>query len=254
MIDRVKAPARRLLRRRGYTVLRDRPPRDLANPLPVELAAHRLLLRAVLESRGVNCVIDVGAHTGGYGSQLREAGYLGEIVSIEPIAASFEALNARAERDPRWHVSRLALGSAEGRARLQVARESNFTSFLRPTRFSLDWFGGSVVEREEEVEVRRLDTVFEALLAHVAEPRVLLKTDTQGWDLEVIEGARGCLDRVAALQIEVSIRAIYEGAVGWLEALATLRELGFRPAHLTTVGRDSALGVVELDCLLVRES
>jgi FkbM family methyltransferase len=253
MIDRMKAPARRLLRRRGYTVFRDRPPRDLANPLAVELAAHRLLLRAVLESRGVNCVIDVGAHRGGYGSQLREAGYRGEIVSIEPIAASFEALSARAKGDPSWHVRRLALGSEDGRARLQVTRESNFTSFLRPTPFSLDWFGGSAVEREEEVEVRRLDAVFDALAAHVPEPRVLLKTDTQGWDLEVIEGARGCLERVAALQIELSVRGVYEGAVGWLDALTTLRELGFRPAHLTTVGRDGALGVVELDCLLVRE-
>jgi FkbM family methyltransferase len=254
MIDRIKAPARRLLQRRGYTVFRDRPPRDLANPLPVEQAAHRLLMRTVLERRGVNCVIDVGAHHGGYAGQLREAGYDGEIVSIEPVAASFEVLTARAEGDPRWRVHRLALGSADGRARLQVARESNFSSFLRPTRFSLEWFGGSAVEREEEVEVRRLDAVFDSLVAHVPEPRVLLKTDTQGWDLEVVEGARGCLDRVAALQVELSLRAIYEGAADWLQALGDLRELGFRPAHLTTVGRDGALGVVELDCLLVRES
>ena len=31
-----------------------------------------------------------------------------------------------------------------------------------------------------------------------------------------------------------------------------LRELGFRPAQLTSVGRDDALGLLELDCLLVR--
>jgi FkbM family methyltransferase len=254
MIDRLKAPARRLLRSRGYTVFRDRPSRDLANPLPVELAAHRLLLRAVLERRQVNCVLDVGAHTGGFASGVREAGYAGEIVSVEPVAASFDALSARAREDPRWRTHRLALGRAAGRATLHVARASNFTSFLRPTRFSVDWFGGSAVEREEEVEVQRLDAVFESLVAHVPRPRVMLKTDTQGWDLEVIEGARGCLDRVAAIQVELSLRALYEGAVDWLEALATLRELGFRPAHLTSVGRDAELGVVELDCLLVRES
>jgi FkbM family methyltransferase len=254
MIDRIKQPARSLLRRFGYTVFKARPPRDLSNPLPVELAAHRLLLRAVLESRGINCVIDIGAHTGGYGNQLREAGYQGEIVSIEPVAASFNALTARAEHDPRWRVHRLALGRAEGRQAMHVARESNFSSFLAPNRFSLDWFGGSAVDRDEEVEVRRLDDVFDTLLAHVPEPRVLLKTDTQGSDLEVLEGARGCLDRVAALQIELSVRAIYEGAAGWVEALNQLEALGFRPAHLTTVGRDSSLGVVELDCLLVRDS
>jgi FkbM family methyltransferase len=251
MIGRLKAPARWLLRRMGYLAFRDHPP-DLCNPAPVERAAHRLLLRAVLESRGVNCVIDVGAHIGGYASELREAGYRGEIVSIEPVAASFEALAARAARDPRWRAHRLALGAADGRARLQVTREANFASFLPPTRFSVEWFEGSAVEREEEVEVHRLDAIFDALVAHVAEPRVLLKTDTQGWDLEVVEGARGCLHRVAALQVELSLRALYEGATGWLDALAGLRQLGFRPAHLTTVARDAELGVVELDCLLIR--
>jgi FkbM family methyltransferase len=255
VIERLKAPARRLLRQRGYTVFRDRPPRDLANPLPVELAAHRLLLRAVLERREVNCVIDVGAHTGGFASELREAGYAGEIVSVEPIAESFEALSARTREDPRWRAHRLALGSAEGRARMHVARQSNFTSLLRPTPFSVEWFGGSAVEREEEVEVQRLDAVFASLVAHVPRPpRVLLKTDTHCWDLEVIEGAGGCLDRVVAIQVELSLRALYEGSVDWLEALATLRKLGFRPAHLTSVGRDAGLGVVELDCLLIRES
>src|SRR5690242_13263784 len=243
MIDRIKEPARRLLRRRGYTVFNDRRKRDLANPLPVEVAGHRQLLRAILESRGINCVIDVGAHTGGYATEVREAGYRGEIVSIEPVAASFEALAARAEHDPHWRPHRMALGRAEGREAMHVARESNFSPFLPPTRFSEEWFGGSVVEHDEEVEVRRLDAVFETLVAHVPEPRVLLKTDTQGCDLEVLEGATGCLDRVAALQIELSVRAIYDGAADWIQALTRVGELGFRPAHLTTVGRDSSLGI-----------
>ena len=52
---------------------------------------------------------------------------------------------------------------------------------------------------------------------------MLLKTDTQGWDLEVIEGAAGCLERVVALQVELSVRPIYEGSPGWLEVLARLR-------------------------------
>jgi FkbM family methyltransferase len=252
MIDRLKEPARRLLRRRGYTVFNDRRKRDLANPLPVEVAGHRQLLRAVLESRGINCVIDVGAHTGGYATELREAGYRGEIVSIEPVAASFETLAARAEGDSHWRPHRMALGRAEGREAMHVARESNFSSFLPANHFSREWFGGSAIDHDEEVDVRRLDAVFETLVGHVTEPRVLLKTDTQGWDLEVLEGASGCIGRVDALQIELSVRAIYEGSVPWIEALGRLDELGFRPSHFTTVGRDSSLGIVELDCLLVR--
>jgi FkbM family methyltransferase len=250
---RAKGLLHRLLRQRGYAIVSDRTARELANPLPVELIGHRALLRALLESRGINYVIDVGAHTGGYATQLRELGYGGEIVSFEPVAAAFEALRARAAGDPRWQAHRLALGRAAGSAPLHVARETNFASFLRPTRFSVDWFGGSAVDHDEVVEVQRLDAVFERLVGHVREPRVLLKTDTQGWDLEVIEGAQGCLESVHVIQIELSLRPIYEGSVDWLDAVPQLRDRGFRPAHLTAVARDAELGVVELDCLLVRD-
>src|SRR4051812_7197997 len=235
------------LARTPYTLYRERPG-DLANPLPVEQAAHRALLRAVLERRAIDCVLDVGAHTGGFGAALRELGYAGEIVSFEPVAASFAALESRAREDPRWQVHRLALGRAEGSAAINVARAANFTSFLAPTAFSVERFGESAVVHAEEVPVRRLDGVFAP-----GGRRVLLKTDTQGWDLEVLAGASRCLDAVLAVQIELSLRPLYEGAPGWLDALATLRALGFRPAQLTSVGRDGELGLLELDCLLVRD-
>jgi FkbM family methyltransferase len=227
-------------------------PRDLTAPLPVEHAAQRALLRAVLARAGVGCVIDVGARTGDYGALLRALGFGGTIVSVEPVAESFAALERRAAADPGWHAHRLALGREAGRARIGVARESNFSSFLAPTRFSLEWFGGSAVAREEEVDVQRLDAVFDSLVTPAGPVPVLLKTDTQGFDLEVLEGARGCLDRVAALQVELSVRPVYEGAPDWLEAVGFVRSLGFRAVHLTPVGRDAELGLVELDGLFVR--
>src|SRR4051794_21421474 len=118
---RLKSPARRLLRRAGYTVFKHRPPRNLAVPLAVETAAHRLLLRALLDRLSVNGVIDVGANTGEYATELREAGYGGEIVSLEPAAEAFAILKQRAEADPAWQVHQLALGRAPGEGRLQVA-------------------------------------------------------------------------------------------------------------------------------------
>ncbi len=248
MRERLKAPARRLLRRSGYVVMRDRPPGDLSNPTLAESLAHRFLLRAVLDRLDVDRVIDVGAHHGEFAGSLRANGYGGEIVSFEPVAASYAQLAARAAADPRWHAHNLALGREAGRARIRVAQGTNFSSFLPPTDFSMKWFGTSAVEREEEVEVARLDA-----LPQLADTRrALLKIDTQGFDLEVLAGAAGLLDRVVAVQVELSLRPLYEGAVPWRDALAALDDLGLRPAHLSTVARDAGLGIVELDCLLVR--
>src|SRR5687768_12156983 len=99
----MKGLVQRLLKQRGYSIYRD-VPRDLANPLGVELAAHSALLRAVLQRAGVNLVLDVGAHRGGYRDLLRASGYGGEIVSFEPVAASAAALRGRAADDPAWRV------------------------------------------------------------------------------------------------------------------------------------------------------
>ena len=236
----MKAFLQHWIERAGYRLYRERP-RDLANPVPVELAAHRALLRAILKDRRVDTVLDVGAHTGGYGALLRELGYAGEIVSFEPVGASYAALSARL--DPHWKAHRLALGAANGTLALNVAGESNFTSFLEP--IATDRFAGSATERVEQVEVRRLDEV-------ASGERIFLTTDTQGWDLEVVEGARGLLDRVVGLQVELSVQPLYDGAPDWLAMLGTLRELGFVAVSLTGVGR-ADLAALEFDCLLVRD-
>jgi FkbM family methyltransferase len=236
----VKAFAQRLIERAGYRVYRELP-RDLAKALPVELAAHRALLRAALAE--VTTVLDVGAHTGGYGALLREIGYTREILSYEPVAASFAVLERRL--DASWRARRLALGRSPGVLRLNVAHESNFTSAHAANAFAAEHFDGSAVDHVEEVQVARLDEV-------ASGERIFLKTDTQGYDLEVIAGAAGLLERVVGLQVELSVTPLYEGAPDWLSVLAELRGLGFVPVSLTGVGREG-LRAVEFDCLLVRE-
>lgn len=252
LVTTARETVRRVMRRAGYTVFATPAGHDLREALPVEQVAQGLVLQGVLERLDVSCVLDVGAHVGEFGTSLRAGGYAGAIVSFEPVAESFAALRDRAAGSPPWHVHHTALGARDGTASLGVARESNFSSFLAPSALAASRFAGSAVARREDVPVRRLDAVFDDVTAHLDDPRVLLKTDTQGWDLEVLEGAAGCLDRVAAVQMELSVRPVYEGGPAWTASLAVLAELGFRPAHLTTVSRDDALGIIELDALLIR--
>jgi FkbM family methyltransferase len=243
---------RRVMLPAGLSLLQRTPHRPAALPVPEEVAAHHWIQRALLNQIGVNCVIDVGAHSGEYGHQLRRAGYRGEIVSFEPVAASYSSLERRAARDAHWTTHRLALGSAPGSATMHVSRQSVFSSFMRVNEFATGYLPESATTGDEEVEVQRLDAMFDRLCGNIPHPRVLLKTDTQGWDLEVIEGARGCLHHVVAVQAELSVRPIYEGQPDWRTALAALEHDGFTPVHLATVTRDASLRVVEFDYLGVR--
>lgn len=202
---------------------------------------------------GVNCVMDVGGHFGEYGRFLRAVGYTGTIISFEPVEASWEKLCRMAHADGNWMVHRMALGSADGFAELNLTAGSDFASFLGPNEYARAEFpGSSLVLGRERVTVKRLDGIFADVTRGVLNPRVYLKLDTQGYDLEVLKGAAGCLNRIAALQSEVSVKPIYQGQPSLTDALAQIDRLGFELGGLYPVTRDREGRVVEFDCVALR--
>ena len=214
------------------------------------LAEH---LGELFQLLAINCVFDVGAHRGEYGAFVRELGYAGEIFSFEPLRESFAALAACSGRDPKWTCFPFALGDAGGMLPIHVTRSRVFSSFLKPNAYCFDAFGErGRVERNEPVPVRRLETLFKDCLANISEPRVFLKLDTQGFDARVVEGLGSQLERVVALQTEVSVRPIYEGMLAYGEAIQRLNEAGFELSGLFCVSRDAGLRVVEFDCVMLR--
>jgi FkbM family methyltransferase len=201
----------------------------------------------------INCVFDVGANGGQYGRFLRGLGYRGRIVSFEPVSASFAVLARRRARDSDWKAHRIALGEREESLLINVTAISQFSSFLLPNRYSETRFGPySSVENTEKVRVQRLASVFEECIAGIREPRVFLKMDTQGYDLNVLAGAGRRVEQVLALQSEVSVKAIYDKMPGYLEAVAKMTSMGFELTGLFPVDRDKELRVIELDCVMRR--
>jgi len=78
----------------------------------------------------------------------------------------------------------------------------------------------------------RVDTLDRALLPLLPEDaRVLLKIDTQGYEAQVLEGARSLLDRVRIVECELSLAPLYDGQPLFPEMLARLAAQGFSPAH-----------------------
>lgn len=203
---------------------------------------------------GVNCVIDVGAREGEYATALRNTGYQGLIVSFEPVTSSFATLRDRAAHDPDWHVHNLALGDADGEAVINVMRTTSFSSFRTPRSEGVEDFVdfGNEFDHVETVHVRRLETMFEDIATLVPTPRLFLKMDTQGWDLEVFKGVGRCLDYVVGLQSEMSIRPIYQDMPDFRAALELYEGSGFAVTALYPVGRDRTLRLAEFDCVMLR--
>ncbi|MFY2859808.1 FkbM family methyltransferase [Mycobacterium sp. THU-M104] len=246
----------RLVDRLRYDVVIVRPDRaedarsDVLNKRA--LAHHLNRLFAQLD---IDCVLDVGANRGQYRDFLRRSvGYEGWIISFEPVRRNVRIMEAAAARDPRWIVRGCALGRANGQRDINVMRSDDLSSFLTPDDSVVNQFREvNVVDRTESVEVKRLDAVLPELRASYPMRNVYLKMDTQGLDLEVIEGAGAELHGVGALQTELSVRPLYSGIPSYQDTLHTLENRGFSISTICPVSLDEAMRVIDLDCVMVND-
>jgi FkbM family methyltransferase len=230
-----------LVRSRGFDVVR----------FPVEGSLWSLLDRIFMRSQ-IRCVLDVGAHVGEYGGFLRTHGYRGEIVSFEPVPAAYELLRARASGDGRWQTYRYALGAHDGERTMRVAAADNLSSFLEPSAAGRARFSGVIEAREElAVEVKRLDTVFPDLASVAVGGRTFLKCDTQGLDLDILDGAEKTLDSLAGIQLELDIEPLYDGAAEFRRGVDWLGERGFLLAGTFPVVRDARLRLLQVEAVFV---
>ena len=218
-----------------------------------DLALH---LRAVLAQAKVDCILDVGANVGQYRDFLRDkVRYGGHIVSFEPVSRNVDRLRKRARFDGAWQIEGYALGATAGSLPINVMAADQFSSFLEPDSNRVGDSGGlNVPCSVETVKVRTLDDVLPALRGRLGFARPYLKLDTQGFDMEVLRGGRDSLPMMRALQTEASVIAIYKGMPNYLEMIEYLDERGFDVSGFYTVGRDSALRLVEFDCVMINRA
>lgn len=218
-------------------------------PHPDSLGRH---LSNLFDRKSVNFVIDVGAHHGEFAKFLRGIGYKGIIHSFEPVKESFLQLQNNASGDVNWFTHQIALGASSQRKNIHVSDSNVMSSFLNTSSFARDQFKkDSVVLYEEEVTVERLDLVFSSLIGKIETPQCYLKLDTQGWDLDVVEGSSACLKYFCAMQSEISFKPIYEGMPTYMKSIETLAKLDFVVSGMFPVKHDVNGAVIEMDCVLI---
>jgi FkbM family methyltransferase len=250
MASRLKAAVRKGLNRLGY---------DIRRLTGVEPDPMPYLLQSACGVYAIDLVIDVGANRGQWGASLREAGYRGAIVSFEPVRESRNALaeTAALHMGMGWKVRGEALGETDAAGvSMNVAAFDQLSSLLQPSPEVLASCGESYdVARVESVPMARLNTIWDEIVPPGA--RVMLKTDTQGYDMRVIRGAGDKLLLVSCVLLEVSMRPAYVDSDNGLEdVLNYLQEHGFRLAGLSPVPgpRSPSLALSDSDALFVRPS
>lgn len=214
------------------------------------LQLDRHLLQ-ILDKHAIDTVIDVGANAGQFSSRLRAAGFAGRIEAFEPIPAMARELAERFAADRLFTAHHCGLAEQDGAMELNVLAGSDFSSFLKTNENSEQYFPERTGLKEIiKVPVKRLDGI-EGIAQQ--ESRLLLKLDTQGFDLQVFSGATALLPRIKAVLIECSVIPLYQGTPGFIESLTVFQAAGFLPSGFFPVSRDkTTLAIIEFDCMLVR--
>jgi FkbM family methyltransferase len=191
-----------------------------------EVRKHPAVRRAAMfEQHGIDLVLDVGAASGGYGTQLRKFGYTGRIVSFEPLDSAYAELGKALAGDPSWTARQVALGSEPGEAVINIASNSDSSSLLPMESAHTDASPVAYVG-QQTVTVARLDDLIDELAT--PESRIFLKIDAQGFEKEVLAGASETVRRCQGLQLELSFVPLYAGGMLIDEAIATAYAAGFQ--------------------------
>lgn len=178
-----------------------------------------------LDSKGIACVLDVGANIGQFGVDVRRYGFKGQIISFEPVEATFKALTRTAKKQQPWRAIQLGLGSAESNQDINVSGNSGLsTSILPMNSIHLSNFPNSETVAKEKINISTLDNQIKLL--EIDPSTILLKLDVQGFEAEVLKGAINSLSKIQFCFIEVSLFPMYEGELTMLPMLNILADSG----------------------------
>ena len=195
---RYKPHVRKLLHRLGYDISKFDKNQPGRNPF-VDME------RFVPDSASTT-IFDVGANIGQSIERLRLHYPLARIHSFEPSPEVFHELQSRAGSWSGVTTWNFAFGAAPGQAMLNENKQSVMNSMLE-----LGPSGWGEVTAQTTVDLRTLDDFCRDQGIDRIE---ILKSDTQGYDLEVFRGAQQMMreNRIHLILCEVNFAEIYRNA------------------------------------------
>jgi FkbM family methyltransferase len=156
----------------------------------------------------INKILDIGANKGQYAEEMRELGYRGKIISFEPMSSAFEILKQNSHADPLWEIHNFGLGSRNEKVNINISKNSFSSSVLNILDSHVKSYPDSAFIGQEEIEIKTLDSVFEGV--HEVNDKILMKIDTQGYEMQVLLGAEESLKSITGIQLEMALIPLYQ--------------------------------------------
>jgi FkbM family methyltransferase len=164
---------------------------DEAPPFTAWAVANKLLREPFV-------VVDVGVQ-GGEHPRWKNLGEFAHVYGFDPIEEVIAGLNAARLDNPNRSYRTLAIGNEDGRRAFHVGAGTFESSFFSAGPSETGEHDG-VLLGSRDVEIRRLDSLF---AANELPPADYIKVDCEGFDPEVLRGARSYLAKSNVLCVTI---------------------------------------------------
>jgi FkbM family methyltransferase len=151
----------------------------------------------------INGIIHIGAH---YGEEIPEYIKYGiqEIVLFEPLSSNFEVLSRNVNNlNANIEGHQLALGNDNKKVTMYLSSNDQQSSSILKPKVHLTHHPNVTFDGEEEVEMVKLDDFNYTKYNFI-------NMDVQGYELEVLKGAKETLKNIDYVYCEVNRDEVYE--------------------------------------------
>ena len=182
-------------------------------------------LRILMQMEAPLC-LDIGANTGQTIDALLQVFRASYVHAFEPSSVVFHKLQAKSyARNVELH--HCAMGSELGERQFLNYADSCLSSLFNLSRSGNSPFVHTSMLSAESV---RIETVDHFLDARGISNLNLLKIDTQGFEGEILSGARRSLDsgRISFVSLEMNFINLYEGQASAIALMNSLHQAGFQ--------------------------
>jgi len=204
-----------------------------------------------LQDYGIKTVIDVGANIGQFALMIHKIINDAAIYSFEPISECYKELVNKEDQINKLKCFNLALGKE---TREGVINRNEFlpsSSILDMESLHKEAFPYTAKTNQEKINITSLDKIHNEI---DWVQKILLKIDVQGYELEVLEGAKNSLNSVDLIIVETTFLKLYNNQPLFEDVYNFLYSRSFRyRGNFDQIINPNTGRILQADAIFVKE-
>ena len=208
----------------------------------------------LLRKYKIDLILDIGASSGYWSGSIRENGYKGRIISFEPQNSLYNQLRSRSQSDSNWEIMNLALGDCDKMSNFYISKYRESSSLSKMLKTHSEAFrGSSITNKKIQVTVQKLDSLLPKILHK--EAHIFAKVDVQGYEKKVLIGATESLKKIKMIQLEISLRKLYDDDVLFHEMYESINDAGYQLIHMSPgFTNEESHELLQVDAIFVNKT